>query len=212
MSKRDDILWLADEVHDVAGVIKLGLQAFVANGPALVKEVVSRTLRVFLDLKLHDIPHTVQNASREAEALGVFMLSVHTSGGKAMLRAAASDGLLVLGVTVLTSLDETDLQEIGFGQPAASLAVRLAVLAQESGLRGVVTSPLEIRAVRERCGPDLIIVAPGIRSAVDDKGDQRRTLTAQEAIRAGASYIVVGRPITAATNRREAALRIIEAI
>ena len=210
LSSRDEILALADEMSGVAGLLKIGLQAFVANGPSLVREVVGRGVKVFLDLKLHDIPNTVQNAVREVERLGVAMVTVHASGGVPMLRAAVSEKLLVLGVTVLTSLDDDAIREIGFAGDLISLVPRLARLAQQSGLRGVVASPLEIRAIRKACGDALTIVAPGVRPAGSDRGDQARTMTPRQAIAAGADYIVVGRPITEKKNRREAAVRIIE--
>lgn len=210
LSSRDEILALADEMHGVAGLLKIGLQAFVANGPALVREVVARGVKVFLDLKLHDIPNTVQHAVGEAEKLGVAMLTSHASGGTAMLRAAASEKILVLGVTVLTSLDDAELRRVGFAAEAMTTAARLAVLAQEAGLRGVVASPLEIRAIRDACGQDLTIVTPGVRPAGTDRGDQRRTMTPREAIAAGADYIVVGRPITEKKNRRDAAVQIVD--
>ena len=212
LSSRDDILALADEMSGVAGVMKIGLQAFVANGPALVREVAGRGVKVFLDLKLHDIPNTVEHAVREAEKLGAAMLTVHTAGGSAMLHAAHSDQLLILGVTVLTSLDETGLREIGFAADVNATVTRLARLAQSSGLRGVVASPLEIRAIRDACGESMTIVVPGVRPEGADRGDQRRTMTPREAIDAGADYIVVGRPITEKKNRREAAVQIIEAL
>jgi orotidine-5'-phosphate decarboxylase len=210
LSSRDEILALADEMSGIAGVIKIGLQAFVANGPSLVREVAGRGVNIFLDLKLHDIPNTVKNAIREVEKLGVMMVTVHASGGVPMLRAAVSDKLLVLGVTVLTSLDDEAVREIGFAGDVMSVVPRLARLAQQSGLRGVVASPLEIRAIREACGNALTIVAPGVRPAGSDRGDQARTLTPREAIAAGADYVVIGRPITEKKNRREAAVQIIE--
>ncbi len=210
LSARDEILALADELHDVAGLLKIGLQAFVANGPSLVREIVDRDVRVFLDLKLHDIPNTVQQAVREAEKLEATMLTVHGSGGTAMLRASCSEKLKVLAVTVLTSLDDAEMKTIGFGGDAASTAVRLARLAQEAGLRGVVASPLEIHAIREACGTALTIVTPGVRPSGSGRDDQRRTMTPRQAIDAGADYIVVGRPITEKKNRREAAVRILE--
>lgn len=210
LSSRDEILALADEMSGIAGVLKIGLQAFVANGPSLVREVVGRGVKVFLDLKLHDIPNTVQQAIREVEKLGVTMVTVHASGGGRMLRAAVSEKLLVLGVTVLTSLDDEAIREVGFAGDVMSVVPRLSRLAQQSGLRGVVASPLEIRAIREVCGEALTIVAPGVRPAGSDRGDQARTLTPREAIAAGADYVVIGRPITEKKNRREAAVRIIE--
>jgi len=212
LSSRDDILRLIDELHGAAGVFKIGLQAFVTNGPSIVREIVSRGERVFLDLKIHDIPNTAQHAVGEAVGLGASIVTVHASGGESMLRACASSqrDALVLGVTVLTSFDENELHGVGFGGTLESNTVRLARLVRESGLRGVVTSPREIAAVREACGRDLVILTPGIRPAGADAGDQRRTMTPEEAIRAGADYIVVGRPITGARDRRAAAMMIVD--
>ncbi|HVS29929.1 MAG TPA: orotidine-5'-phosphate decarboxylase [Thermoanaerobaculia bacterium] len=209
-STRDEIMALIDELRGSVGVVKIGLQAFIANGPSLVRDVVGGGTRVFLDLKLHDIPNTVQHAVAEASALGAAMLSVHATGGERMLRAAARDGLMVLGVTILTSLDERELAAIGFSGPAVDHAARLARLSVAAGLGGVVASPHEIASIRQACGAGLTIVTPGIRPQGSDSGDQRRTMTPAEAIRAGADYIVVGRPITGAENRRDAALRIVE--
>lgn len=214
LSVRDDILRTVDELHGAAGVFKIGLQAFVANGPGLVREIVARGDRVFLDLKIHDIPNTAKHAVSEAVFLGASIVTVHASGGDAMLRACAESqrDALVLGVTILTSLDESDLPRIGFSGSVPSNAMRLAQLVRGAGLRGVVASPREIGALREACGSDLVILTPGIRPEGADAGDQRRTMTAGEAIRAGADYIVVGRPITAARDRRAAAMKIVEEI
>ncbi|HUR79525.1 MAG TPA: orotidine-5'-phosphate decarboxylase [Thermoanaerobaculia bacterium] len=209
-SAREDILRLADALHGAAGVLKIGLQAFIANGPSIVRELVSRGEKVFLDLKIHDIPNTARHAVQEAASLGAFIATVHAAGGAPMMRACAHDSLLVLGVTVLTSLEEADLLQIGFGGSAEANVVRLAKLARESGLRGVVASPREIAPVREACGAELVILTPGIRPAGADAGDQQRTMTPGEAVRAGADYIVVGRPITQAADPRSAALRIVD--
>jgi orotidine-5'-phosphate decarboxylase len=212
VSSRDEILSLADELHGVAGVFKIGLQAFVANGPSVVREVVSRGESVFLDLKIHDIPNTAKHAVAEAVSLGASIVTVHASGGEAMLRACAGSAAesLILGVTVLTSLDQREVAQIGFNGAPLSIAVRLAQLARDSGLRGVVASPHEISAIREACGRELVILTPGIRPAGSDAGDQRRTMTPREAVDAGADYIVVGRPITSAKNRRDAAMKIVD--
>lgn len=210
VSTRDDVLRLVDQLHGAAGVFKIGLQAFTSLGPSIVREVVSRGERVFLDLKIHDIPNTATHAINEVASLGATMTTVHVSGGEAMLRACAHDSLLVLGVTVLTSLDDASLQSIGFTSNAIDTAVRLARLAQTSGLRGIVASPHEITAIREACGRDFVILAPGIRPSGADAGDQRRTMTPREAISAGADYIVVGRPITNAADPRSAAMRIVD--
>lgn len=209
-SAREDILRLADALHGVAGMLKIGLQAFIANGPSIVRELVGRGDRVFLDLKIHDIPNTARHAIIEAASLGASIATVHAAGGEAMLRACRHDSLLVLGVTLLTSLSESDLLQIGFGGSAEANVVRLAQLAKASGLGGVVASPLEIEPVRAACGADFVILTPGIRPAGSEAGDQQRTMTPGEAIRAGADYIVVGRPITQASDPRAAAERIVD--
>ena len=210
LSARDEILRLVDTLRGSVGVFKIGLQAFIANGPQIVRDVVARGERVFLDLKIHDIPNTAKHAVAEAASLGASIATVHTAGGEAMLRACNHDSLLVLGVTILTSLGEADLLQIGFGGSAVENAVRLAKLAQTSGLRGVVASPLEIEPIREACGKDFVILTPGIRPRGSDAGDQQRVMTPGEAVRAGADYIVVGRPITNAADPRSAALAIAE--
>src|SRR5512140_2197092 len=163
LSSRADILTLVEELREQVGVVKIGLQAFIANGPGLVREIVSGGVRVFLDLKIHDIPNTAANAVTSAASLGASMITIHASGGEAMLRAAAGAAgqTLVLGVTILTSLDESQLRRIGFAEPPQESAVRLAVLARECGLGGVVASPHEIRVIRERCGTAPVIVTPG---------------------------------------------------
>jgi orotidine-5'-phosphate decarboxylase len=211
-SSRDDILRLTDQLHGVAGAFKIGLQAFVANGPSIVREIIGRGERVFLDLKVHDIPNTAQHAVAEAAALGAAMVTVHVAGGEAMMRVCAPAETLVLGVTVLTSLDEADLQHVGFHGTPVENSVRLARLAQASGLRGVVASPREIAAIREACGGELVIVTPGIRPAGNDAGDQRRTTTPAAAVAAGADYIVVGRPITDARDPRAAATEVVDSL
>ena len=209
-SARDEILRTVDTLRGSVGVFKIGLQAFIANGPSIVREVVSSGERVFLDLKIHDIPNTAGHAIAEAASLGATMTTVHAAGGDAMLRACANVDLLVLGVTVLTSLDDAELARIGMAGSPMESAVRLARVAKSAGLRGVVASPLEIAAIREACGEEFVILTPGIRPSGSDAGDQRRTMTPREAIAAGADYIVVGRPITGAADARSAARRIVE--
>jgi orotidine-5'-phosphate decarboxylase len=210
---------LADMLRDVVGGFKIGSRLFTSHGPACVEELVARGDRVFLDLKFHDIPHTVAGAVAAATRLGVWMLNVHASGGLEMMHAArqAADEEaaritmsppLVIAVTVLTSLDEARLADIGVPGPLTSHVERLATLAQTAALDGVVASPREVALIRAQCGERFAIVTPGIRGTADTKGDQSRTDSASAALEAGASYIVVGRPIIAATDPRAAAERI----
>ena len=216
---------LADTLRGAVGGFKIGKQLFTAAGPSMVRELTSRGDRVFLDLKFHDIPNTVAGAVEAAVATGAWMVNVHASGGSAMMAAAAAAahkaadtlGLprpLVIAVTVLTSMDHEGLAEVGVARPMLDQVVHLATLAKSSGLDGVVASPQEVRAIRAACGSDFQIVTPGIRplpqgsgQAADQQGkdDQARTLTPAQAIAAGSSYLVIGRPITAAPNPREAA-------
>lgn len=197
----------------LAGV-KIGSQLFTAEGPRAVHAMHDLGLRVFLDLKFHDIPNTVGGAVAAATSLGVWMLNVHASGGPAMMAAAATGAggrTLVLGVTVLTSLEEKDLQAtLGTVRTLRDHVLHLAREAKAAGLDGVVASPHEIADIRQACGPGFLIVTPGVRPAGAERGDQRRVMTPGEAIRAGADYVVVGRPILAAKDPVEAAQRITE--
>jgi orotidine-5'-phosphate decarboxylase len=214
---------LADELGDVAGGFKVGSRLFTREGPSIVRRLVEGGSRVFLDLKFHDIPSTVAEAVESAVETGAWMINVHASGGSAMMRAAARAGReaaarhgptapLVIGVTVLTSLDDLALGETGVDRPVADQALALARLAQASGLDGVVASPLETPAIRSALGPDFVIVTPGIRgaSAGHDRHDQARAMGPADALRAGATYIVVGRPILTAPRPRKAAEAIAE--
>jgi orotidine-5'-phosphate decarboxylase len=210
-SDREEVLGLVRLLHGRVGVAKIGLEAFVAHGPALVSEVVALEVPVFLDLKLHDIPNTVERAARAAARLGVAMLTVHASGGEAMLRAARSGASAagrppaVLAVTVLTSLDDAALEGLGIAGGAGGRALAWATLAQRCGCAGVVCSPREVQALREAVGTPFLLVTPGVRPAGEDAGDQRRVATPREAIAAGADLLVVGRPITAAADPAAAA-------
>jgi orotidine-5'-phosphate decarboxylase len=206
-------------LRGVVGGFKVGSRLFTSEGPEFVEELAARGDRVFLDLKFHDIPNTVAGAVAAATRLGVWMVNVHAAGGSTMMRAAkdaardeaakrSRPAPLVIAVTMLTSLSQETLGEIGVSDAMTSQVGRLAALAQTSGLDGVVASPQEIDLIRRRCGDRFTIVTPGIRAAADKKGDQSRTLTAAEALAAGATYLVVGRPIIAASDPRTAAERI----
>jgi orotidine-5'-phosphate decarboxylase len=213
---------LADSLRGTVGGFKIGKQLFTAEGPAMVRALAERGDRVFLDLKFHDIPNTVAGAVSSAVSTGAWMVNVHASGGRKMMEAAAEAATttaqkfgrtrpLVIGVTVLTSLDQTQLRETGVTAGVMDHVVHLATLARQSGLDGVVASPQEITAIRHACGPDFLIVTPGIRpQAVSD--DQARTMGPADAVAAGASYLVIGRPITAAPDPRTAAQQIAASI
>jgi orotidine-5'-phosphate decarboxylase len=193
-------------VGDSAFTYKVGMQLYTAEGPRVVRDLVTSGRRVFLDLKYHDIPTTVAAAVREAAELGVGMLTVHASGGGKMLRAAtdaaqnANPSLVVLAVTVLTSMDDSDLERVGVRARVVDQVLRLAVLAMAGGCRGVVASALEASELRRELGREFEIVTPGVRPSGSGHGDQVRVVTPAEAIAAGATRIVVGRPITAAAD------------
>lgn len=205
-------------VAPYAGVLKIGLELFVSEGPKAVRELGELGADLFLDLKLHDISKTVERAVGSACQLGVRYLTIHCSGGPGMLEAAArraqaeGTGLCLLGVTVLTSLDAADLRAVGVEASPADQAERLALLARDSGLGGLVCSAEEVERLRATVGPDLVLVTPGIRPAGADVGDQKRTATPASALRRGSSLLVVGRPIRDAADPAAAAEALLQEI
>lgn len=214
---------LAREVMPHVGAVKLGLEFFTANGAAGVKQITQLGVPLFLDLKFHDIPNTVAKAIAATAGMNMFMMTVHTTGGHAMLRAAmdASDRVaqitgkdrpLVIGVTLLTSLDQDDVAMIGFNYTVQEQVIRLADLAQSAGLDGVVCSPFEIAPLRKACGTDLKLIVPGIRLEGASADDQKRIMTPKEALARGADYLVIGRPITGASDRAAAAKAIADSL
>ena len=211
-------LALAREVGPYVGGLKIGLEFITASGPDGISAIVQTGRPVFADVKFHDIPNTVAGAAKAIAALGVSLFNIHVSGGEAMMRACV-DGIAlaprrprVLGVTVLTSLADADLAAVGQNGPAKDQVVRLARLAKVAGLDGVVCSPLEIAAIRSACGPEFMIVTPGVRPRGSELADQRRITTPAEAVRAGADILVIGRPITEAKDPAAAARAIAEEI
>jgi orotidine-5'-phosphate decarboxylase len=219
----DRAMQLVTALRGLAGGFKIGNRLFTSEGPALVRRIAESGSRVFLDLKYHDIPNTVEQAVEAAVGTGAWMINVHASGGSAMMQAAARAARdtsaklgrpapLMIAVTVLTSMEQGALRAVGVERPVLDQVIALARLTQEAGLQGVVASAQETPAIRTACGPDFQIVTPGIRgaSAGTDRNDQSRTMGPAEAIRAGASYIVVGRPIIAAQDPRAAAAAIVE--
>jgi orotidine-5'-phosphate decarboxylase len=207
---------LAQEVAPSVGAFKIGSELFTSAGPDIVKRIRATGAAVFLDLKFHDIPNTVAKAVAAAIELDVQMLTVHTCGGTAMLKAAEKSAQeksaalgrpapLVLGVTVLTSLDSNEINEVGITGTVGIQVERLARVAANAGIRGLVCSPLEIADLRQILPPEIQLVTPGIRPGKESGDDQKRTLTAREAMSAGASWLVIGRPIYAAASPRKAA-------
>jgi orotidine-5'-phosphate decarboxylase len=211
----DAALKMVDTLGDSATFYKIGLQLFCAEGPSIVRSVQQRGKKVFLDLKFNDIPNTVAGAVNSVAALGVDMLTIHAGGGRSMMAAAleaashAQKHPLVLGVTVLTSMDEPTLHSVGVRSLPTQQVENLATLAHAAGLRGLVCSPEEVAAIRKLL-PQIKLVVPGIRPAGSDKGDQTRVATPAKAVRDGADYLVIGRPITTAPDPRTAFARILE--
>jgi orotidine-5'-phosphate decarboxylase len=216
VSSGADAQSIVQQVGDSAQTFKVGKQLFTAEGPQLVRDLVASGRKVFLDLKFHDIPNTVSGAVGEAAKLGVSMLTVHASGGSKMLKAAAEASAtsmskpMILAVTVLTSLNDSDLAELSVSVDVKTQVLRLAKLAIKAGCGGVVASAQEARKLRDELGTGFAIVTPGVRPAGASVGDQARIVTPAEAIAAGASHIVVGRPITEAGDPRKAVRAIVE--
>jgi orotidine-5'-phosphate decarboxylase len=199
---------LVEHLRGAVGLFKVGSQLFTAVGPGFVRSLTARGDRVFLDLKYHDIPNTVAHAVEAAGRLGVSLATVHGLGGREMLEAAVGArpaGLRLLAITVLTSHTAQSLASVGIGAPLDEQVRRLALLARDAGVDGVVASPHEVAAIRAACGPAFLVVTPGIRPAGATLGDQARAATPAAALRAGADYLVVGRPITEAADPRAAA-------
>ena len=208
---------LAKLLSGHVGGLKVGKEFFTANGPQGVRQVSGTGMPVFIDLKFHDIPNTVGGAIRAALPLKPSIINVHAQGGTAMMEAAVAAAAdaganrpLVLAVTILTSLDDDDLQATGISDGVGNQVVRLAKLAQSSGIDGVVCSAYEIDAIRKACGPNFKLLVPGIRPTWAVSGDQKRIMTPRQAIERGANYLVIGRPITSANDPLEAAQKIAE--
>jgi orotidine-5'-phosphate decarboxylase len=223
VSTPEQALKLAEAVAPAVDAFKIGSELFTSAGPDIVRRIRQTGAAVFLDLKFHDIPNTVAKAVASAVRLDVQMLTVHASGGTEMMRAAENsaqetaktlgkEAPLVLGVTVLTSMDSSQMRELGLGSDVAQQVETLARLAQKSGLRGLVCSPLELPVLRQILPASMQLVTPGIRAQTDAVGDQKRTLSAAEALKGGANWLVIGRPIYGADNPRSAAERILASL
>jgi orotidine-5'-phosphate decarboxylase len=213
VANRERALQLVEQLHDQISFFKIGLQLYTAEGPGIVRDVLSIGARVWLDLKLYDIPNTVARAVESANHLGVHMLTIHLSGGSEMVRAATSASgkdILLLGVTVLTSSTRETLQEIGVSATVDDQVLRLAKLGVDAGIDGVVASPHEIKMLRAQFGNKIKIAVQGIRPTWAEPGDQKRFMTPREALGAGADYIGIGRPITAHAQPRQAVAKILE--
>lgn len=222
---RERALALVESLKDQVSYFKIGMQLFNSQGPDIISIIKDRGVKVFLDLKFHDIPNTVAAASATAVRQGADMFNVHASGGEAMLQSAVEsvketaeklnlkESPVVLGVTVLTSISQEVLQsEIGVERPLKEQVANLALLCRKAGLNGVVASPREIVLIREACGPEFIIVTPGVRPSWASRDDQERIHTPAEAAALGSNYLVIGRPVTSASDPEEALRKIIEEI
>ncbi|BFQ92394.1 orotidine-5'-phosphate decarboxylase [Gallibacterium anatis] len=204
---KKEAMQLVDQIDPSLCRLKVGKEMFTTLGTEFVKELQKRNFDVFLDLKFHDIPNTVARAVRSAADLGVWMVDMHASGGLRMMEAAkkilepyGKDAPILIAITVLTSMEEADLLQIGVNTSPEEHVIRLARLSQRAGLDGVVCSPQEVEILRQRCGNEFKLVTPGIRPEGSQLGDQRRVMTPREAINAGSDYLVIGRPITQAAD------------
>lgn len=204
---KKEAMQLVDQLDPSLCRLKVGKEMFTTLGTEFVKELQRRNFDVFLDLKFHDIPNTVARAVRSAADLGVWMVDMHASGGLRMMEAAkkilepyGKDAPILIAITVLTSMEEADLLQIGVNTSPEEHVIRLARLSQRAGLDGVVCSPQEVEILRQRCGNEFKLVTPGIRPEGSQLGDQRRVMTPREAINAGSDYLVIGRPITQAAD------------
>lgn len=217
-----DVKKLVNQLKNEALFFKVGKQLFTGFGPDVVKFLKDKGLKVFLDLKFHDIPNTVEKAVKTACKLGADIINVHTSGGFEMMKSAyksvkefsltSASPPKIIGVTILTSLDNASLKEIGFKYSVKNNVKRLSLLAKEAGLDGIVASPHEIKIIRKICGKDFLIITPGIRPSSSSTNDQKRFMTPSEAIKAGADFLVIGRPITQADNPLKAFKSIVDEI
>jgi orotidine-5'-phosphate decarboxylase len=214
VSTKKEAVALVDQLRDQISFFKIGFQIYTAEGPEILRVVRLMGANVFLDLKVHDIPNTVARATESASNLSVQMLTIHLSGGAEMIQAATTrkGKMSILGVTVLTSANERTLCETGVSESIGQHVLRLARLGVENGIDGIVASPHETKMLRAEFGDKLRIVVPGVRPSWSQAGDQKRVMTPREAIDAGADYLVIGRPITAHSNPREAVERILEEI
>jgi len=220
VSSREEALHLLEQLRDLVGMFKVGSQLFMTAGPSIVQEIIGNGGNIFLDLKFHDIPNTVTQAAVEAAKLGVSMMTVHAAGGRAMMEAIARElgekfgdrKPRVVAVTVLTSLDTRALFEMAWEQPVDQQVERLALLAQDSGIDGVVCSPREIQLVRKVVNPQFKIVTPGIRLPDQSHNDQQRVATPREALSSGADYIVLGRAVTGERDPRTALQRLLDTL
>jgi orotidine-5'-phosphate decarboxylase len=213
VATKDKALNLVEQVRDDISFFKIGLQLYTAEGPEIVRAVLSTGAKVWLDLKLYDIPNTVARAVESAGQLGVHMLTIHLSGGSEMTRAATAaraNNILLVGVTVLTSATEQTLREIGIADKVDDQVLRLAKLGVQAGIDGIVASPHEIKALRHEFGDKIKIAVQGIRPVWAEPGDQKRFMTPRQALEAGADYIGIGRPITAHPKPREAIAKILD--